>query len=87
MVENPPSNAGDAGLIPRQGAKIPCAEEESSCRPRFSACEPQPEAAAPQQRAPCQAKDPVQPNEYMFPKNSTVFCHKKQTSKTQIGEN
>ena len=32
MVENPPSNAGDAGLIPGQGTKIPHAAGQLSPR-------------------------------------------------------
>ena len=32
MVENPPYNAGDAGLIPDRGTKIPHAVEEISPR-------------------------------------------------------
>ena len=28
MVENPPSNAGDANLIPGQETKIPCAARQ-----------------------------------------------------------
>ena len=38
MVKNPPSNAGDAGSIPGQGAKIPHAMGQLS--PRASTREP-----------------------------------------------
>ena len=32
MLKNPPSNAGDVGLIPGQGTKIPRATEQLSPR-------------------------------------------------------
>ena len=38
VVENPPSNAGDAGLIPGQGTKIPHAAGQLS--PRTTTTEP-----------------------------------------------
>ena len=38
VVKNPPSNAGDAGSIPSQGTKIPCAAGQLS--PRAATTEP-----------------------------------------------
>ena len=38
MVKNPPSNAGDVGLIPGQGTKIPHAVQPVS--PRAATTEP-----------------------------------------------
>ena len=36
MVENPPSNAGDVGLIPGQGTWIPHASEQLTRAPQLS---------------------------------------------------
>ena len=60
VVKNPPSNAGDMGLIPGGGTKIPHAVGQLS--PRAATTEPTRSGAhAPQlARSPCAAtKDPV----------------------------
>ena len=35
VVKNPPSNAGDAGMIPGQGTKIPYAVGQLACAPQL----------------------------------------------------
>ena len=55
MVKNPPSNAGNEGLIPGQGTKIPSAMGQLTTEPSHSgACAPQLEKSAPQlEKSPC----------------------------------
>ena len=69
VVENPPSNAGDAGLIPGWGTKIPHAVGH------LSLCLATPEpahsrACAPRQEEPgCHSEDPTQPKKDLTRQN------------------
>ena len=59
VVKNPPSNAGDAGLIPGRGTKLPHATGQLS--PRAATTEhTRPGADTPRERSPrTLTKDPV----------------------------